>query len=229
VTAKLFPVSGKARGTRAGSATSRSAQATMRRAALQALVGAAAVCLGGCGLGAEDGSAPLTMLDNFHAIEPGQAYRSAQLDRTSLASVLGEREIRTVINLRGENPGEAWYDAEQAVCAALDVQLVDVPMSARELPPRETLLKLYDAFMQADYPILIHCQAGADRAGAASALWRMTVLGDSRWVASQELSPLYGYFVVLKPAMTELVAMFVPEREWIENEYPAPRGGPGSE
>jgi len=174
----------------------------------------------GCGVGVYDHYAPLTVLDNFRVITPGQAYRSAQLDADSLALVLERYGIRTVINLRGEQDDEPWYQAERSVIENAGAALVDIPMSASALPPTESLLKLYDTFLAADYPILIHCQGGADRTGAAAALWRMVVRGDSRADASTELSPLYGHFEPVHPAMDELVAIFQPDRGWIEDEYP---------
>lgn len=174
----------------------------------------------GCGAGLYDQYAPLTILDNFHPIEDGRAYRSAQLDGASLALVLEEYGIRTVVNLRGENVGEPWYDTERAVVTAAGAKLVDIGMSANALPSREALLLLYDTFETAEEPVLIHCKAGADRTSAAAAIWRMAVDGDSRAAAMRELSPLYGYFAALKPAMIELVRMFQPDREWILSAYP---------
>ncbi len=178
--------------------------------------------LAGCGLGELDDFAPLTIFDNFHVIEFGQAYRSAQLDAESFRLVIDVLGIQTVINLRGENEDELWYQREQAAVAEAGATLVDVRMSASQLPSRENLLLLYDTFLEAEYPILIHCQAGADRAGAAAAIWRMVVLGEPREFAVQQLSPLYGHFVFVHPQMDYLVAIFEPDRDWIENDYPVP-------
>ncbi len=181
----------------------------------------AAVTLAGCGLGVYDGFGPLRPTDNFHTIEPGEAYRSAQLDAQTLKLVVEVYGIATVINLRGDNTGENWYDNEKAALDELGVTLVDVRMSAHELPPRAELLKLYDAFQSARGPILIHCKGGADRTGAASAIWRMMMLGESReTAAARELSPLFGHFQAFTPEMDELVAMFQPDRDWILHDYP---------
>jgi len=176
----------------------------------------------GCGLGVYDGFAPLRPTDNFHVIEPGRAYRSAQLDVTTLELLVDVFGIRTVINLRGENASELWYQRERDALGAAGVEYIDVRMSASSLPAREELLKLYDAFLSAEEPILMHCQAGADRAGAAAALWRMVVLGDERGEAAGELSICYGHFEAVTPAMDELVRVFEPDRAWIETQYPGP-------
>lgn len=178
--------------------------------------------LAGCGAGAFDDSAPLTVFDNFRTVEPERVYRSAQLDPESLALVFDQYGIRTVINLRGANPQELWYQNEVAATTKAGVQHVDIAMSASKLPSRAILLQLFDAFQTAQYPILIHCEAGADRTGAAAAIWRMALRGDARQAAAAELSPLYGHFVARYPAMDELVRIFQPDRAWIETEYPVP-------
>lgn len=181
-----------------------------------------ALVLSGCGYGVYDDFAPLRLTDNFHVVKWGRAYRSAQLDAETLGLLVDMLGIKTVVNLRGENASEAWYDNEKALLEAEGVKLVDIRMSANELPQREELLKLYDTFLTAEEPILMHCKAGADRTGAAAAIWRMVLLGDSRARAARELSVCYGHFEVATPEMDELISMFEPDRTWIEEEYPGP-------
>ena len=74
-------------------------------------------------------------------------------------------------------------------------------------------------FLSAEYPILIHCQAGADRAGAAAAIWRMTMAGDSREAALAELDCRYGHFREATPAMDWVAEVFVPDPNWITGQY----------
>lgn len=156
---------------------------------------------------------------NFHAIIAGQAYRSAQPDATNLTNAIQRFEIKTVINLRGENPDDEWWQQEQDVCSNLGADLVNISMSAKSLPSRENLLLLYDTFQTAKYPILMHCQGGADRSGAAAAIWRMVVVGDPKDDAQQELSTDFFHFSAFTPHMDFLVTIFEPSRDWILNEY----------
>ncbi|MFN0134789.1 MAG: fused DSP-PTPase phosphatase/NAD kinase-like protein [Phycisphaerae bacterium] len=165
-------------------------------------------------------ASPLRMLDNFHAIEEGRAYRCAQLYPETLDWVIQRYGIRTVVNLRGPNPQMEWYPRQKAVCEKNTITQIDIPLSAFNLPPPEQLLALYDAFKSAPEPILIHCRAGADRSGMASALWRMTQRGDSSQTAASELSLKYGHFRIRHPKMLDMVEMFQPRREWITDEYP---------
>jgi len=133
--------------------------------------------------------------------------------------VFDEHGIRTIVNLRGENEQDAWYRNERAAAEKAGVTLVDIRMSAGQLPSRDALLLLYDTFQTAEYPILIHCQSGADRTGAASAIWRMVVRGDTREAARVELSLVYGHFEARHPEMDQLVEMFQPDRDWIAHVY----------
>lgn len=177
------------------------------------------VFLTGCGLGSNDNFPLPRATDNIHPVVWGRAYRSAQLDASTMGLLVDLLGVKTVFNLRGENDGQTWYDNEKALLESKGVELIDVRMSAHELPAREELLRLYDGFLSAPEPILIHCNAGADRTGAAAAIWRMVVLGQPRAVAARELKLRYGHFKFATPEMDELVNMFEPDRTWIEEEY----------
>lgn len=162
----------------------------------------------------------MTPLDNFHTVEPGRLYRSAQLGQVTLARVIKDHDIRTVVNLRGANAGSSWYDNEKACCEAHGAKLVNIPMESERMPSRDALLDLYDTFENGEYPMLVHCKAGSDRTGAAVAIWRMMVRGESKQAAGRELSAAYGHSRTMYPAWDRLLGMFQPNREWIEREYP---------
>ncbi len=155
---------------------------------------------------------------NFHVLDEGRAYRSGQPTGEQLAWTIDTFDIRTVVNLRGSNVGKPWYDAEVAVCGAKGVVLANHRMSAQSLPPPDVLEAIIDTLLNAEYPILIHCQAGADRAGAISAIYRMLVLGHERSDALEELSPLFFHFRPFTPCMDTLAEWYEPGPEWLE-EY----------
>jgi protein tyrosine/serine phosphatase len=142
-------------------------------------------------------------------------YRSAQPYQAALENVIGQLGIRTVVNLRGPNPGEYWYDVERQTCEAMGVTLVDHAMSAHSLPSGELLGAVIDTLLNAEYPILIHCQGGADRTGAVSAIYRMLVLGHDRASALEALSPLKLHFREYAPCMDTLAEMYEPRPEWL--------------
>lgn len=154
---------------------------------------------------------------NFHTLDPGMAYRSGQFNGDQLVAAVELYGIRTVINLRGANPGEPWYDEEIEVSEALGVTHVDHRMSAQSLPSPEVLAAVVDTLQTAEYPILIHCQAGADRTGAISAIYRMLMLDHEREDAMAELSPCYLHFQFATPCMDKLAEIFEPDPAWLED------------
>lgn len=160
---------------------------------------------------------PGTLLPpNFHVLEDGKAYRSGQPSGDQLRSAIDALGLRTVLNLRNSHPGTAWYDEEAAACGDTGVTLVSVPMSAQSLPPPEVLAKVVETLQTAEYPLLIHCQAGADRTGATSAIYRMIIDGWPREQALGELSPLYFHLRALAPCMDVLTEMYQPDPAWME-------------
>jgi uncharacterized protein (TIGR01244 family) len=135
----------------------------------------------------------LILSGNFHEVLPGQLYRSAQLSGARMGEEIDRYGIKTVINLRGENLGQAWYDDEVAATAAHGATHIDFGISARrDLTPEETQ-QLLTLLKTAEQPILVHCMSGADRTGLASAIFLQQVAGLDEDEAEWQLSPLYGH------------------------------------
>jgi protein tyrosine/serine phosphatase len=155
---------------------------------------------------------------NFHVVQENALYRSAQLDREELEQAIDHFHIKTVINLRGERPGQKWYDDEADVAAGHGVELINIGMSPDRLPHRDDLIKLLDAFKTAERPILIHCQAGADRTGEAVAIYQMEYMGKSRENALKSLTPKYNHYSLVKPAKRYFIKRWVSEH-WARNVY----------
>ncbi len=111
----------------------------------------------------------LTATGNFHAITPGEAYRSAQLGSTNLEYYIKKYGIRSVLNLRGRNADKAWYVSEIKTCSKLGIEHYDVSLSALHEPSPPQVRQLLEIFKSAPRPVLIHCQSGADRSGLVAA------------------------------------------------------------
>jgi protein tyrosine phosphatase (PTP) superfamily phosphohydrolase (DUF442 family) len=166
--------------------------------------------------------------ENFHAVAPGELYRSAQLSPGALESRIKAEGIRTVINLRGSNPGTAWYDNEVRTCERLGVTHIDVRMSARALPPPDEAAALMAALHDAPRPLLVHCKNGADRSGLACAAYRIVAdHDDASHAVAEQLSLWYGHVPVgATTAMDRFFTLF--ERngggltlgQWIADGYP---------
>ena len=131
--------------------------------------------------------------DNFHAITPGEAYRSAQLKPDELASYIERYGIKSVLNLRGQSIRSSWYRDEMQVAAARNVAHFDVGLSARRAPTARETRELIEIFRRAPRPILIHCLGGADRSGLVAAMWKVVVDGEEKVEARRQLSFWYGH------------------------------------
>jgi len=156
---------------------------------------------------------------NFHSVKEEVLYRSAQPSGRDLRRMVQEYHIRSVINLRGSHPGESWYDIEKAVSDELGLKRVDIGMSAVRLPHRDDLIRLLDAFQELPRPILVHCKAGADRTGEASAIFAMDHLKWSRRKAVGQLHPFYGHFPDFTPAKTYFIREVYLGEDWARNTY----------
>ena len=152
-------------------------------------------------------------------VQKGQVYRSPQPKGNDLQRAIDELGIKTIINLRGENSGEDWYDDEKRVADENSVELINISMSASRLPHRKDLIKLLDAFKTAPRPILIHCLAGVDRTGEASALYQMIYMNYSKKDALHMLSPAYGHFEKFKPAKRYFIKEVWQGEEWARTSY----------
>jgi protein tyrosine phosphatase (PTP) superfamily phosphohydrolase (DUF442 family) len=108
---------------------------------------------------------------NFHQIS-AEAYRSSQPTMWQLRREVKRRGIKTIINLKGANLGSAYYAFEKEQCAKLGIALVDVEIYSRGIPEGARVRRAKEVFETVEYPIWIHCKAGADRAGIYATLYQ---------------------------------------------------------
>lgn len=160
-------------------------------------------------------TAPPDPPPNFYTLEPGGAYRSSQPTADQLRILIDAYKIRTIINLRGANPGQPWYDAETTICEKTGVKLADHRMSSKELPSGQVLADIVKTLQTADYPILIHCEGGADRTGAVCSIYRILIQHQSRSTALEELSPDYHHIRDFAPCMDTLAEIYEPTPGWL--------------
>ncbi|KAA1176750.1 protein tyrosine phosphatase [Rhizobium tropici] len=130
---------------------------------------------------------------NFHPVIAGELYRSSQPSAATIAELQKQYGIKTIINLRGENSGHRWYDKEVAEAKQLNINHIDFHMSsARELTQQQAA-QLIEIMRDAPKPLLIHCQAGADRTGLASALYLAAIAKTNESTAENQMSIFYGH------------------------------------
>lgn len=165
--------------------------------------------------------------DNFRVVSPGRMYRSAQMSDHTLRKTITTYGIKTIINLRGASL-EAWYTIEVKIARELGVNLVDIELDPTRLPPPDKLQMLLRVFSEGPYPILVHCQAGADRTGLASVIYKVVFEHEELSAAlNAHLTWRQGHLPIGKTqAMDEFFALYRKTGRgkdlatWIREIYP---------
>lgn len=152
---------------------------------------------------------------------PG-AWRSPQPGEDQLARRIDHLQLRTVVSLRGDGEGTA---ATRRATENSGATFRNVPMSATRAPAPETLLDLWTVAAEAERPLLLHCRAGADRTGLASAIVVLHDTGDLD-AARGELTVLHGHLAFTATgAMDEVLDAYAPHAgkltfpEWVVQVY----------
>jgi protein tyrosine/serine phosphatase len=165
---------------------------------------------------------------NLHSVEPGRVYRSAQPDGQQLTHWIWRYELETVLRLRGGDADRDDVRETRAATEAAGIDFVQVPMSATRFPDRETLVRLCDVFAHARYPLLLHCRAGADRSGLASAIYVLLRTGDLDR-AREQLALRYLHTGLMgTAALDHVLDMYEPWDgqlsfpEWVRTVYEPP-------
>ncbi len=155
-----------------------------------------------------------------------KAWRSAQPAPHDIAR-FQRRGIKTIVNLRGERiSGSYWL--EVAACERFGIALENCVVRSRAAPSLEELRSARAIFEQVEYPILLHCKSGADRAGLMSVLYMHLVEGEPIEQAIKQLSLKFGHFkqadtgvldhffaCYIAANLREPIAFF----DWVENVY----------
>lgn len=119
-------------------------------------------------------------------------YRSERLTHADVAR-LRQLGVRTVINLRA-------FHSDAEVLAGSGIRQVRIPLLTWKIDDAQIVHALAEIrAAQAEGPILLHCQHGADRTGLITAMYRMAYQGWSRQQALEELQHGgYGFHPVWK-------------------------------
>lgn len=153
-------------------------------------------------------------------------WRAAQPSPADIGRI-AKSGVRTIVNLRGGREYGSW-PLERDACAAHGLVLTEFVVRSREAPAKETITAAKEFFDALEYPVLVHCKSGADRAGFMSALYLILHEGKSVDEASRQLSLRYGHFRFAKTGILD--AFFDLYREegepagldfltWVETHY----------
>ena len=120
----------------------------------------------------------------------GGLYRAAQPTPKGFAH-LKDRGFRTVINLRAQND-------EEAVVRSLGMKYVHIPLSAWRHVPDEAIQTFFAVLSDAKtFPVLVHCERGADRTGVMVGFYRIAIQGwsaDKAYEEARELGMRWWYW-----------------------------------
>jgi len=154
------------------------------------------------------------------------AWRSAQPAPHDIAR-LKRAGIRTVINLRGDRMcGSYWLEVE--ACRRHGIRLETCVLRSRAAPSVKELHAARETLQRVEYPILIHCKSGADRAGLMSALYLHIIEGQPMEHCLRQLSLRYGH---IRQADTGVLDHFIMRYieanrrqpiefyDWVDNGY----------
>ena len=130
---------------------------------------------------------------NFHEVEKGVIYRSSWLGADGLEKAIARYGVKSVLNLCGAQPGDAWYDGETKVARQHGIVFRSLALSANTELDVKQVADLVEALREAPKPLLIHCRAGSDRTGLACAIY-VASHGGSYRDAREQLSLYYGHF-----------------------------------
>jgi protein tyrosine/serine phosphatase len=98
--------------------------------------------------------------------------------------------IKTIINLRGGFDA-SFYALEKHACEEIGLKLVNFTVTSRDVPSKAQVLAARELFETVEYPAVMHCKSGADRAGIMSVLYAHFRLGQPIRQAMEQLSPRY--------------------------------------
>lgn len=108
---------------------------------------------------------------NFYPVSD-ECYRSAQPTMGQLERYSKKYGIKTILNLKGENPAGAYFHFEKEKCEELGLTLVNIGIKSRGIPRKEQIARAKEVFETIEYPVWMHCKAGSDRTGIYANLYQ---------------------------------------------------------
>ncbi|MGC1584644.1 MAG: sulfur transferase domain-containing protein [Rhodomicrobium sp.] len=162
---------------------------------------------------------------NRHQIAPG-VWRSAQPSPGQIA-YYARKGVKTIVNLRGERDCGS-YRLQVDACRRHGIKLVNFELRSRMVPAAEVIHEARNLFNNLEYPILLHCKSGADRAGMMSALFMFMKEGKPIEEAAKQLSLKFGHFKKSETGVLDyLFERYIADNEaepmsffeWLETRY----------
>jgi protein tyrosine/serine phosphatase len=163
---------------------------------------------------------------NFHWIEEGKMARANQPSPEAIARY-SQAGFKTILNLRGPS-NTGYYALEKEACEKHGLTMVDARMHSREPPSVAQVKRAKELFETIQYPALMHCKSGADRAGVMAVLYKHFAMGLPIAEAVEQLELKYLH---VKQGKTGMIDFFFatylaetkesgkPFLQWVEEDY----------
>jgi len=163
---------------------------------------------------------------NFHKVS-GRLFRCNQPWPQYVRRKIRSKGLKTLINLRGPNES-GWYWLEREAAEKAGIAFEDFRAKSRDVPSKEMIRDAIDLFRRIEYPAMMHCKSGADRAGLMAVLYLHVIEGEPIESAMEQLSVRYLH---MKHSKTGLIDHFfeayrrhnerapMPFLEWVEQVY----------
>lgn len=117
---------------------------------------------------------------NFGQVQPG-LYRSGLISEQLMAPTLHQNDIDVIVALTAEDPADPRFLAEERASRRLGIERFHYPLAGNGTgDPMEysaAITKVVES-RKVGKNVLVHCAAGAERAGGTIALYRVLVEGD---------------------------------------------------
>ena len=162
---------------------------------------------------------------NAYQISP-RMWRTNQPSQQQLAE-WKEKGIKTIVNLRGDTDA-SFTVLEKEACAQLGLNLVFIHSESRGAPYGDKLLAARELFKTMEYPALMHCKSGADRAGTMAVFYMYAIEGVPLAEARKHLSLKYLHISAAKTGILDFFWSEWAKIEatgridfwtWLETEY----------
>ncbi|QDH17081.1 protein-tyrosine phosphatase family protein [Swingsia samuiensis] len=129
---------------------------------------------------------------NLSEVVPGKVWRCNHPTPSRLRSLKRRLNLHTLVNLRGKR--QCGSDAlSRKASHRLNLTHLDMAFESRGAPHKDRILRFYDMYRTLQFPMLMHCKSGADRAGLASGLVLLFEGGTSTEALNQ-LHWRFGHF-----------------------------------
>lgn len=147
----------------------------------------------------------LSNIHNFNRVD-NNYYRGGQPTIKSITA-LKNIGIRTIINLRNENPKK--FSKEQKVAIKNGIKYINIPMTPSSPPSEDQINQFFTVLNNPDnLPVFVHCWQGKDRTGIMTALYRLYKYNWSFDSIYEEMR-LLGYHVYFYPQQKWFLAQYV--------------------